>query len=80
MSPICWKDELGESIRNDPKLKLVFSGGVATFLLDFFDMWDPKSPWSDQRVRKAASLAIDRQGAERRRYARRFQAQREHRA
>jgi peptide/nickel transport system substrate-binding protein len=53
--------ELGESIRNDPKLKLAFSGGVATFLLDFFDMWDPKSPWSDQRVRKAASLAIDRQ-------------------
>ena len=53
--------ELGESIRNDPKLKLAFSGGVATFLLDFFDMWDPKSPWADQRVRKAASLAIDRQ-------------------
>src|SRR5207244_12073389 len=52
--------ELGESIRNDPKLKLAFSGGVATFLLDFFDMWDPKSPWADQRVRKAASLAIDR--------------------
>ena len=23
--------------------------------------WDPKSPWSDPRVRKAASLAIDRQ-------------------
>ena len=53
--------QLGESIRNDPKLKLVFSGGVATFYLDFFDMWDPKSPWADQRVRKAASLAIDRQ-------------------
>ena len=53
--------QLGESIRNDPKLKLVFSGGVATFVLDYFDMWDPKSPWHDQRVRKAASLAIDRQ-------------------
>ena len=24
-------------------------------------MWDPKSPWADPRVRKAASLAIDRQ-------------------
>jgi len=53
--------QLGEPIKNDPKLKLVFSGGVATFVLDFFDMWDPKSPWADQRVRKAASLALDRQ-------------------
>ena len=52
--------QLGESIRNDPNLKLVFSGGIGTHLLDFFDMWDPKSPWHDQRVRKAASLALDR--------------------
>jgi peptide/nickel transport system substrate-binding protein len=51
---------LGESIRNDPKLKLVFSGGIGTHHLNFLDMWDPKSPWADQRVRKAASLAIDR--------------------
>ena len=52
--------ELGESIKNDPNLRLVFSGGIATNFLDFFDMWDPKSPWHDQSVRKAASLAIDR--------------------
>ncbi len=52
--------ELGKSVQNDPKLKLAFSGGVGTYYLDFFDMWDPKSPWADQRVRKAASLAIDR--------------------
>jgi peptide/nickel transport system substrate-binding protein len=53
--------QVGESIRNDPNLKLVFSGGIATFFLEFFDMWDPKSPFADQRVRKAASLALDRQ-------------------
>jgi peptide/nickel transport system substrate-binding protein len=31
------------------------------FWLDLPDQWDPKSPWSDRRVRLAASLAIDRQ-------------------
>ena len=28
----------------------------------FPDQWDPKSPWHDERVRRAASLAIDRKG------------------
>ena len=30
--------------------------------LYFADQWDPKSPWHDERVRRAASLAIDRDG------------------
>lgn len=51
---------LAEEVKRDPKLKVAFSGGIGTYYLDFFDMWDPKSPWHDQRVRKAASLAIDR--------------------
>jgi len=26
--------------------------------------WDPKSPWHDERVRRATSLAIDRKGVD----------------
>ena len=32
------------------------------FWVYFPDQWDPKSPWHDERVRRAASLAIDRDG------------------
>jgi peptide/nickel transport system substrate-binding protein len=53
---------MAEDVKRDPKLKLVFSGGIATYYLDFFDMWDPKSPWADRRVRLAANYAIDRKG------------------
>src|SRR5688572_2044204 len=49
-----------EEVKRDPNLKLAFTGGVASFYIDFFDMWDPKSPWADQRVRLAASHAVDR--------------------
>src|SRR2546425_4945457 len=47
-------------VTRDPNLKLAFSGGIAVFFLDFFDQWDPKSPWADRRVRLAANYAIDR--------------------
>jgi peptide/nickel transport system substrate-binding protein len=50
-----------EEVKRDPNLKLAFSGGIATFFLDFLDQWDPKSPWADKRVRQAANYAIDRQ-------------------
>jgi peptide/nickel transport system substrate-binding protein len=52
---------MAEEVKRDPKLRLAFSGGIGIFFLDFFDMWDPKSPWHDRRVRQAASYAIDRQ-------------------
>jgi peptide/nickel transport system substrate-binding protein len=53
---------MAEDVKRDPNLKLVFSGGIATYYLDFLEMWDPKSPWADRRVRLAASYAIDRKG------------------
>jgi len=49
-----------QEVKRDPNLKLAFSGGIATFYLDYFDQWDPKSPWHDRRVRLAASHALDR--------------------
>ena len=50
-----------QEVKKDPNLRLAFSGGIATFFLDFLDQWDPKSPWADRRVRLAANYAIDRQ-------------------
>ena len=50
-----------QEVKRDPNLKLAFSGGIATWYLDFLDQWDPKSPWADRRVRLAANYAIDRQ-------------------
>jgi peptide/nickel transport system substrate-binding protein len=48
-------------VKRDPRFKLAFSGGIGVTYLDFLHgQWDAKSPWSDQRVRLAASLAIDR--------------------
>ena len=56
---------MAEEVKRDPNLKLAFSGGIGTMYLDFFDMWDPKSPWHDKRVRQAASYAIDRRAHQR---------------
>ena len=52
---------LGEEVKRTAGLKLVATGGFATQWLDFGPLqWDPKSPWSDRRVRLAAALAFDR--------------------
>ena len=47
-------------LKRDPNLKLAFSGAIGVHFLDFFDQWDPKSPWFERRVRLAANHAVDR--------------------
>ena len=49
-----------EDAKKDPKLRLLSPLSPSRWLVYITSQWDPKSPWSDPRVRKAASLAIDR--------------------
>jgi Bacterial extracellular solute-binding proteins, family 5 Middle len=52
---------LGEEVKRTAGLKLVPTVISATQWLDFGPLqWDPKSPWSDRRVRLAAALAFDK--------------------
>ena len=56
------RGELAEELPRTPGLSLKPAATQATFWLAFPEQWDAKSPWHDERVRKAASLAIDRKG------------------
>jgi len=56
------RGELAEEITRSKDLVLKPTVIQAPFWLYFVDQWDPKSPWHDQRVRLAASLAIDYDG------------------
>ena len=51
---------IAEDVKRTPGLKLSAVRTNAVFFLDFVEQWNPKSPWADQRVRLAASLAVDR--------------------
>lgn len=50
-----------DRVKKDPELRLIAPDSPTRNIVQFASQWDPKSPWSDPRVRKAASLAVDRQ-------------------
>src|SRR5262245_27498962 len=51
---------LAEELAHSKALTVKPIVSKGTFWLYFGDQWDSQSPWHDQRVRRAASLAIDR--------------------
>ena len=51
-----------EAVKHDPRLGLSCSRHPSIFWVEFPDQWDPKSPWSDKRLRLAVNYALDRKG------------------
>jgi ABC-type transport system substrate-binding protein len=62
------RGELAKELQRTPGLTLKPVYAPGTFWLDFPEQWDPKPPWHDERVRQAASLALDRKSINRKRH------------
>ena len=56
------RGELAQELRSSPGLTLKPSVIQGTFWIAFLDQWNEKSPWHNEKVRRAASLAVDREG------------------
>ena len=56
------RGELAAGLQSTPGVALKPAVVQAPFCVYFPEQWDPKSIWHDERVRRAVSLAIDRQG------------------
>ncbi len=54
------RGESAKALRDTPGLSLKAAVVQGTFCVYFADQWDTRSPWHDERVRRAVSLAIDR--------------------
>jgi peptide/nickel transport system substrate-binding protein len=54
------RGELATELQRTPGLTLKPVIPQGPWWIYFADQWDPKSPWHDERVRRAAGLAIDR--------------------
>jgi peptide/nickel transport system substrate-binding protein len=53
------RGELGAEVKATPGLKLEVARDGATYWMYFPEQWDPKSPWSNPKVRRAAAFALD---------------------
>src|SRR5436309_7718581 len=49
-----------ENVKRDGRLQIVASRHASINWLEFADQWDPKSPWSDKRLRLAVNHALNR--------------------
>lgn len=53
------RGDLAQEAKQTPGLKLEVAPDGATYWMYFPEQWDPKSPWSNLKVRQAAALALD---------------------